>query len=74
MSKIFYPIQIRQGFMANEMKCKYCGSKFAQASCSHSPTKMHVGIPDGVHCIYCGAKFAAGSSCPRSPTKKHLMG
>ena len=57
-----------------QMKCKYCGNKFAQASCSYSPTKRHIGIPDGVHCVYCGVKFMAGSSCPYSPTKKHAMG
>jgi DNA-directed RNA polymerase subunit RPC12/RpoP len=60
--------------MADEMKCKYCGCKFIQGSCSYSPTKRHVGIPDGVRCVYCGVKFTAGGSCAHSPTKKHILG
>ena len=58
--------------MSIQTKCKYCGQKFAQSTCTKSPNKRHIAIADGIHCVYCGAKFAQ-ASCVHSPSKRHQL-
>ncbi|NLC94048.1 MAG: hypothetical protein GX677_11495 [Treponema sp.] len=61
------------------MICKYCGHKShsgTKASCSCSPTGIHVYMEekDRYICEYCGHKSTSGtrSSCSKSPTKHHV--
>jgi DNA-directed RNA polymerase subunit RPC12/RpoP len=54
----------------DKLKCKHCGRDFtAGLSCSHSPTKKHIALTNGVNCVYCGQKYVAGFSCSHSPKK-----
>ena len=62
--------------MAEEMKCKYCGQQLKTnggATCTLSPIKIHVGIPDSKNCVYCGYEFYAGTWCNFSPSKEHQL-
>jgi hypothetical protein len=74
------------------MTCKYCGKEAknsgslllagGSSTCSASPAKKHVIVPDGEHCVFCGKEarnsgsslFAGGSStCSVSSSKKHQL-
>ena len=73
-----------------DLTCKFCGSelhssssilvsKGGNSSCSKSPTKKHIAVPNPPYCVYCGAEThnssqtlvskGGNSSCRASPTK-----
>jgi len=74
------------------MNCKYCGKEVRNSgnillaggisTCQASPTKKHVGVPDGKKCVFCGREvrnsgnvlLAGGiSTCQASPSNKHQL-